>query len=439
MSLSPIQNRNLTTMNDIDNQNCHHGHHDDDPVIVVGSPSPVNNIGCTDNYNVAQQSSPMMLKRKLSNNNDISRLQTFSVCSDIDDDDDDNNDDEFYPFSLDDTDHSLDIPSNKRQKMMTTTTTTLVDNSNNQSMYALVTPDEVRTTVDIVDPKLSLYTDNDINDNHKSGPTKLPAEFYESDPLKPFALNGDDDEEEEGLDFDFHNFDPSDLDMLVGDLDSVLQQDFDTEQYLKEGQVYQCLQHITPLPDSLQPVVWLLLTLESSMESNNESIVKEASTIVTETMKSYQPGQNDREICGAIFESLVSNIGSKVDLATLFEASAKSGFGDDPIIVETFFRKGTSVKPSTTAKAPTTKEYIVKAPAVRNAKPKFNPTMLQLAIAYGARNAHKIKSQNDTGLEQFVIGGSNKLENMSTLQKEDLWRKLSKDSSSNKKKKIARR
>jgi hypothetical protein len=403
-------------MNDAENQY----HHDDtdDPVMVVGSPPSVD-IGCSENCNAPQ--STRIIKRKLSN--DVSRLQTFSVCSDIDGGDDD----DFFPSSLEDNDHlnsSLEIPTTKRRKTMTATTA--LDN-NNKSTYALVTPDEVRTTVDIDDPKLLLYMDDGVKINHKSGPAVLPAEFYESDPLQPVALNGD-----EEVDFDFRDFDPSDLDMLVGDLDSVLQQDCDAEQYLKEGQVYKCLQHITPLPDSLQPVVWLLLQLESSVESNNETIVKEACSIVVETMKSYQPGQNDREICGAIFESLVGNLGSKVDLAMLFEASAKSGFGDDPIIVDTFFRKG-SVKP--TSKASATTSYVVEND--RRAKPKFNPTMLQLAIAYGARYAHKIKS-HDSGLEQFVIGASNKLEHMSMLQKEDLWRKLTKDSSS-KKKRNARR
>jgi hypothetical protein len=129
-------------------------------------------------------------------------------------------------------------------------------------------------------------------------------------------------------------------------------------------------------------------------------------------MKSYQPGQNDREICGAIFESLVGNLGSKVDLATLFEASAKIGFGDDPIIIDTFFRKG-SVKLMSKVSAITS--YVVEND--HRAKPKFNPTMLQLAIAYGAHYAHKIKP-HDSGLEQFVTGASNKLEHMSMLQKE---------------------
>jgi hypothetical protein len=147
-------------------------------------------------------------------------------------------------------------------------------------------------------------------------------------------------------------------------------------------------------PEAMKPIIRNLIYLEET--STDPQVVQEAFDIVQNCCDRHVgSGNNIRLLTGSIFESLVEHLGSKVDLPSIFQASQNF---ESPKL-----------------DAYLTKPKVDTTPAL---KP-FFPTLLQLAIAYGA-HASKMRPEIDD-IERFVREGAKLLGSMSVAEKVDFW------------------
>lgn len=166
---------------------------------------------------------------------------------------------------------------------------------------------------------------------------------------------------------------------------------------IANGYVYDQLRPILPLPKALKPVVAMILEMEAS--GSPQSTIADACTIVKGTMRAVQPGLDGQTICGMLFESMATKLGTSVDLNACFVKSIKSGIIESPEVHKVFF-KDSKVE-------------------VRVNPPPFVPTNLQLAVAYGFYYAQEAKA---SGLEKFVVGASyDIIHRMTEDDKERFW------------------
>ena len=120
-----------------------------------------------------------------------------------------------------------------------------------------------------------------------------------------------------------------------------------------------------PLPDSMKPIVRILLYLEEHYHHDMD-LVRDAFVIV---QNCYDRANKNDNISGAVFESLVEHLGDRVDLVSVFQAAPKM-----------------KVDSSKFAAYFAASDKSLNTPGTNN----FLPTLLQLAVAYGYHSAASI-------------------------------------------------
>jgi hypothetical protein len=242
---------------------------------------------------------------------------------------------------------------------------------------------------------------------------------------------------------------------------------------LHDGEVYRVLKPLLPLDESLEAILLLLLHMEllsstSTSTTINKSVVKFACDVVygkLEPLTNNNNNEDIQQIQGNIVETLINEIGSTA-VAIPFQASAQTSDDQDlnKKIHQIFFQQleinnnnngllsvaqttsATSISRSLSAEteiievgrsqllevvtATTSTEgastrnlshdddYDNALPTThenKNSK-KFVPTLLQVAIAYGASYCPQTMT-----LEDFVNNSLEKLQSMDTIQLENLW------------------
>ena len=248
---------------------------------------------------------------------------------------------------------------------------------------------------------------------------------------------------------------------------------------LHDGEVYRTLEPLLPLDESFEPILLLLLHMEllssTSMSTSttiDKSVVKYACEVVYGKLEPLTNNNNNnnnediQQISGDIVEALIAALGSTA-VAIPFQASAQTSDDQDLSrkIRQVFFQQleinnnnellsaaqttataATALSRSSSAEVeiievgrsqllevvtatastegastrnlsqdddyddalPTTHEN-------KNSK-KFVPTLLQVAIAYGASYCPQTMT-----LEEFVKNSLEKLQSMDTIQLENLW------------------
>jgi hypothetical protein len=180
-----------------------------------------------------------------------------------------------------------------------------------------------------------------------------------------------------------------------------------------------------PLPDSMKPILRILLHLEEDYH-HDEDLVRDSFAIV---QTCYDKASYGEDINGSIFESLVENLGRRVDLAAVFQAAPtleaspnlNAYFGGDDDYART-------TKPKEQRKGKT-----------------FFPTLLQLAVAYGFHSARSsaaadgmkqggVKDYNAEGddIEEIVCNGAKAVGAMSADEKIAFWKLVAQTTSNNK-------
>ena len=226
--------------------------------------------------------------------------------------------------------------------------------------------------------------------------------------------------------------------------------------------VYKNLWPSLPLPGSFGPILCLLLHMELSPKIH-QAIVTQACEIVNEQWKEHakglcsmaSSGREIQNISGNIVDKLVETLGPLVDLPVLFHASAQiyndfTDSEDDRLSI--FFLKNIESEAEETelqvvddgmAKKPWASNVATDCECTASKKRKarasneddsektcekirtvFVPTVLQLAIAYGANystieNGH-IKS-GQMSLEKYVVEKSSQLQCMEPTERSDAW------------------
>jgi hypothetical protein len=153
-----------------------------------------------------------------------------------------------------------------------------------------------------------------------------------------------------------------------------------------------------PFPEAMKPIIRILLYLEQT--STDQDVVHEAFDIV-QNCYDYHGGEESkiRKLTGAIFESLVEQLGQKVDLASVLQEAQRL---ESPKL-EAYFRRPEVCKKPTPAP--------------------FFPTLLQLAVAYGAHSS-KTNPEIISDLEEFVCTGAKDVVSMNSAEKVKFWKSM---------------
>lgn len=226
---------------------------------------------------------------------------------------------------------------------------------------------------------------------------------------------------------------------------------------LDETYVYKRLRPSLPVPESFGPILCLLLHMELSSTIDG-TVMKRACGVFNEGWKDGLSGlsrSNERQmqtVSGKIVDKLVETLGPMVDLSAMFQASAKtysdlSRAEDDRLSVffenendmaETDETKSQAIEhvatkscdsivpnhselvagPSYQLRSKSNCEY--NQTAFKNGTD-FAPTMLQLAIAYGASYTRIGSESGKMSLQEFVKQTSNHLQCMNPDEKRNAW------------------
>jgi hypothetical protein len=244
---------------------------------------------------------------------------------------------------------------------------------------------------------------------------------------------------------------------------------------LHVGEVYRVLKPLLPLDESLEPILLLLLYMElissTSTSTIDKSVVKYACEVVYGKLEPLTNNNNNnnedvQQIKGDIVETLINALGSTA-VAIPFQASVQTSDDQDlnKKIHQIFFQQleinnndnnngllsaaqTTAIAISRSSSAETeiievgrsqllelvTATKSTEGTSTRNSShyddyddalptthenknsKKFVPTLLQVAIAYGASYCPQTMT-----LEEFVKNSLEKLQSMDTIQLENLW------------------
>jgi hypothetical protein len=153
-----------------------------------------------------------------------------------------------------------------------------------------------------------------------------------------------------------------------------------------------------PFSESMKPIIRILLYLEQT--TTEKEVVQEAFDIVQNLYDQHKGGEATMKLLtGSIFESLVEKLGHKVDLASVLQAAQSL---ESPILERYFLHKQAPRKP-------------------RPSKP-FFPTLLQIAVAYGAYASKMSSDMND--MEEFVQRGAKAVGSMNAAEKIEFWKSI---------------
>lgn len=148
----------------------------------------------------------------------------------------------------------------------------------------------------------------------------------------------------------------------------------------------------------MKPIIRILLYLEEKSHEPPE-IVQEAYDVVQECYDKYEGGdaRKNMVLTGAIFEMLIERLRDRVNLTSVFQEAQTLG-------------------------GPKLNAYFSAPDAVnRRSRPApFFPTLLQLAVAYGAYSSRE-GSSSTLDMEAFVRAGAKAVSSMSTTEKVEFW------------------
>jgi len=438
---------------------------------------------------------------KLNNSDEISLVSTFSYDSDqmsVVDNFDGN------LFTIDSDNTVVDFQSqknNKRRKITTTIQHHCDDNQNSQEVFTTI-----RSTTNIVTPEKSQTAYLEIGTANSS--QSLCLDFsYDKDVDTNFSATTT---LQSNPSMSFFQPDTR-LEHNNNDKGSTINEDNTLtfrEGSIGNSEVYRVLRPLLPLDESLKAILLLLLHMEWSSSSSllsmsiDKSVVKDACEIVYQTLdpsrrilrKEAQAVKFTKEqiLFGDIVDNLIEKMGSTVDFAILFQASARAN--NDQVVndkiqiffqqqqkendidinnrisvlqpaatpydlsrTETVERRVTKLVTATTTAvskrmshdndddAPTIHDSCITTVDSDNYHPKISPTLLQLAVAYGSSyyNSETLSSSSSLKeevngkrpitkvktMEEFVKDTSKKLQCMGTIQKEHLWNEIVKKAS----------
>ena len=154
-----------------------------------------------------------------------------------------------------------------------------------------------------------------------------------------------------------------------------------------------------PFPEEMKPIIRVLLYLAQT--STDRDVVKKVFGIVQNCYDEHgREGAKVQKVTGAIFQSLVSQLGQKLDLASLLQKS------------DTFT-------------SPELEAYIVSKEEVcmEPTEKSFVPTLLQLAVAYGYHRS-KTNPEQMNDFEDFVCNGASDVICMTPIEKVRFWKSV---------------
>jgi len=251
------------------------------------------------------------------------------------------------------------------------------------------------------------------------------------------------------------------LEHNVNDFDSATNSDrLMTMSDLYETEVYRALLPSLPFPESFRPILSLLLHMEFSPITRGR-IVKQACGIVNAQWKEGSQGKERKSevkvknIAGKIVDTFVEAFGHIVDLSVLFQASATThshvfSVEDDRLSI--FFRdkvnvlKPAKIESQCNANWSTDPYYtniLDESKYVSRQKrkdrsingtdggntttkkrSKFEPTLLQLAVAYGATYSRNESLLDCGSLEEFIVKASSRLQRIDAIEQRHMWKEI---------------